>query len=159
MIIRKIRLNYELFKQFKEETNFVPIYQKDGMTMHTIEYVNWLEKQIENRRSPAKGENCDACMIAGALKEDDEPLPEQPERSWLNDIKGSMPDKGNKCGVCGAEIVNGRCDCNRLLGEKPEGECPRCDNGFIENVAGARKIRCPECKGPEGGGQWLRRKP
>ena len=41
------QLNKELFIQFTEETNFIPTYQKEGMVMHTLTYVNWLESKVQ----------------------------------------------------------------------------------------------------------------
>jgi len=40
------RLNYRLFEIYNIETGKEAIYDSDGRTCHTLDYVNWLEKRI-----------------------------------------------------------------------------------------------------------------
>jgi hypothetical protein len=56
------KLNSELLRQFKEETNLIPTYQKDGSTYHTLKYVNWLESKIK-----LTNRTCDWCGKDGDL--------------------------------------------------------------------------------------------
>jgi len=44
------KINTELIEQFKNETGGDAIYNKNGATFHTLDYVNWLEKQREKEK-------------------------------------------------------------------------------------------------------------
>jgi hypothetical protein len=40
------KLNYGLFERYKSETGKEAIYNKQGATFHTLDYVNWLESRV-----------------------------------------------------------------------------------------------------------------
>jgi hypothetical protein len=41
------KLNTKMIEAYNLDTGNKAIYNKNGMTMHTIAYVNWLEERIE----------------------------------------------------------------------------------------------------------------
>lgn len=45
-ILYSPKLNHRLLDEYRQETKQEPLYSKDGMTMHTIRYINWLEDII-----------------------------------------------------------------------------------------------------------------
>lgn len=51
------KLNYGLFERYKNETGKEAIYNRQGATFHTLDYVNWLESQIAPERLKGKHES------------------------------------------------------------------------------------------------------
>lgn len=45
------KINNKLIERFKSETGNCAIYTKNGITHHTLKYVNWLEHLLEHSDS------------------------------------------------------------------------------------------------------------
>lgn len=51
------KLNYGLFERYKSDTGKEAIYNRQGATFHTLDYVNWLESRVVRLESKGKHES------------------------------------------------------------------------------------------------------